>query len=116
DVVLAFQDPGRESSFDLPLTGPTPEMEANRTADLDAAMDLAIPGVEMRWTIASVIAGRDWPLPVGFKGGALVPSARAADDRQWVGVAARVDVGRCDCRGGILDQIASARLIVDELP
>jgi hypothetical protein len=70
----------------------------------------------MHWTIDSVITGRDWPLPIGFKGGTRVSGARAERDHRWIGIVARVDVDRCDCRGGVLDQAGSARLLVDGTP
>jgi hypothetical protein len=115
-LVLRFEDPGREPSVDLPLTGPAPEVEANVVLDAQYAAELAIPGVDMTWTVEQLLVGRDWPLPIGFKGGTLVPGARATKDHRWIGVVARVDVGRCDCRGGVLDQAGSARLLVDGLP
>jgi hypothetical protein len=115
-LVLRFEDPGREPSFDLPLTGPAPELERNDATDVDLAADLAIPGIDMTWSIERVIVGKDWPLPVGHKGGTLVPGARAETGHRFVGVVARVDVGRCDCPGGVLDQTGSARLLVDGRP
>jgi hypothetical protein len=115
-LVLRFEDPGREPSVDLPLTGPAPGVEANAVLDAHLAAELAIPGIDMTWTVDQLLVGRDWPLPIGFKGGTLVPGARATKDHRWIGIVARVDVGRCDCRGGILDQAGSARLLVDGLP
>ena len=116
DVVLRFEDPDREPSVDLPLSDPAPDIEENATADVDDATAIGLPGIEMHWTIDSVITGRDWPLPIGFKGGTRVAGARAETDHRWVGIVARVDVDRCDCRGGVRDQAESARLIVDGTP
>lgn len=113
---LRFEDPGREPSLDLPLSGPAPEVESDATIDTDLRLDVGIPGIDMRWTIDKLLVGRDWPLPIGFKGGTLVPGARAETGHRWVGIVARVDVGRCDCKGGVLDQSGSARLLVDGLP
>jgi hypothetical protein len=70
----------------------------------------------MQWTIDSLLTGRDWPLPVGFKGGTRVDGARAETGHRLVGIVARVDVDRCDCKGGVLDQSGSARLLVDGTP
>ena len=89
----------------------------NRFAtSIDKAIAIGIPGIEMEWTIDSTIAGRDWPLPIGFKGGTRVAGARAETGHRWVGVVARVSVDRCDCKGGVLDQTGSARLLVDGAP
>jgi hypothetical protein len=77
---------------------------------------LGLPGIEMRWTVDSMITGRDWPLPIGFKGGTRVAGARAEAGHRWVGIVARVDVERCDCKGGVFDQAGSARLLVDGSP
>ena len=116
DVVLRFEDPGREPSLDLPLKGEAPEVEADATTKIGQTTALGIPGIDMRWTVDSLLTGRDWPLPIGFKGGTRVSGARAESGHRFVGIVARVDVGRCDCRGGVLDQSGSARLIVDGSP
>ena len=116
DVVLRFEDPGREPSLDLPLGGTAPEPEENGTTNVDESMAIGLPGIEMRWTVDDLITGRDWPLPIGFKGGTRVASARAELGHRWVGLVARVDVDHCDCKGGVLDQARSARLIVDGSP
>jgi hypothetical protein len=116
DIVLRFDDPDREPSLDLRLSGPAPDIEENATSDLGEATAIGLPGIEMEWTIDAVIAGRDWPLPIGFKGGTRVSSARAETDHRWVGIVARVDVDRCGCKGGVRDQAQTARLIVDGTP
>jgi hypothetical protein len=116
DIVLRFADPDREPSVDLPLSGSAPAVEADATAKVDRAVSIGLPGIDMQWTIDSVITGRDWPLPVGFKGGTRVAGARAERDHRWVGIVARVDVDRCDCKGGVLDQAGSTRLLVDGTP
>lgn len=116
DVVLRFEDPGREPSADLPLGGPAPAPEENATKRVNESMAIGLPGIEMQWTVGEQIAGRDWPLPIGFKGGLRVASARAELGHRWVGLVARVDVDRCECKGGVLDQAGSARLIVDGSP
>ncbi len=113
---LRIADPGREPSVDLPLSGPAPEIEANVIVDTDLQKPIAIPGIDMNWTMDTFLVGRDWPLPIGFKGGTLVPNARAESGHRWVGIVARVDVGRCACKGGVLDQTASARMIVGGAP
>ena len=116
DIVLRFEDPDREPSIDLPLGGPALDLQENTTTDLDVATAIGLPGIEMQWTIDSVITGLDWPLPIGFKGGTRVDGARAETDHRWVGIVARVDVDRCDCKGGVRDQAETARLIVDGTP
>ncbi len=116
DVVLRFEDPDREPSVDLPLSGSAPAVEQNTTTKVDRVAPIRLPGIDMKWTIGSVITGRDWPLPIGFKGGTRVAGARAERDHQWVGIVARVDVDRCDCKGGVLDQAGSVRLLVDGMP
>ena len=115
-VVLRFEDPGREPSLDLPLSGAAPELEADSATEIDETIAVGIPGIEMQWTIDTLLTGRDWPLPIGFKGGTRVAGARAETGHQWVGIVARVDVEECDCKGGVLDQARSARLIVDGTP
>jgi hypothetical protein len=115
-LLLRFEDPGREHSLDLPLSGQAPDVETVTTTAIDKAIAIGIPGIEMEWTIDSTIAGRDWPLPIGFKGGTRVASARAEIGHRWVGIVARVSVDRCDCKGGVLDQTGSARLLVDGAP
>ena len=115
-LVLAFRDPGREPSFELPLSGAPRDDEANQVIEANLDADLAIPGIQMTWTVGSVFVGRDWPLPVGFKGGTLVPGARASEGTRLVGAVARVEVAGCDCPGGVLDQAGSARLLVDGTP
>ena len=114
--MLRFEDPGREPSLDLPLGGAAPEVEADSATEIDETMAVGIPGIEMQWTIDTLLTGRDWPLPIGFKGGTRVAGARAETGHQWVGIVARVDVDECDCKGGVLDQARSARLIVDGTP
>ena len=116
DVVLRFEDPGREPSLDLPLGGDAPDVETDATTKIGQTKALGIPGIDMRWTVDSLLTGRDWPLPIGFKGGTRVSGARVEAGHRWVGIVARVDVGRCDCKGGVLDQAGSARLIVDGSP
>ena len=116
DIVLRFEDPGREPSLDLPLGGTAPAPEANATTSVDKSMAIGLPGIEMQWTIDDLITGRDWPLPIGFKGGTRVASARAELGHRWIGIVARVNVDRCDCKGGVLDQAGSARLIVAGSP
>ena len=86
------------------------------TTELGERTPIGLPGIDMQWTLDSTITGRDWPLPVGFKGGTRVSGARAELGHQWVGIVARVDVDRCDCKGGVLDQSGSARLLVDGTP
>jgi hypothetical protein len=116
DVLLRFEDPDREPSVDLPLSGTAPAVEQDVTTKVGRVVPIRIPGVEMTWTIDSVLTGRDWPLPIGFKGGTRVSGARAERDHRWVGIVVRVDVDRCDCKGGVLDQAGSARLLVDGTP
>ena len=116
DVILRFEDPGHEPSLDLPLGGSAPAAEENATIDVDRSMAIGLPGIDMRWTVNDLITGRDWPLPIGFKGGTRVEGARAELGRRLVGVVARVDVDHCDCKGGVLDQAGSARLLVDGSP
>jgi hypothetical protein len=116
DVILRFEDPGREPSLDLPLSGSAPAPEENSTIDVDRSMAIGLPGIDMRWTVNDLITGRDWPLPIGFKGGTRVEGARAEVGHRLVGVVARVDVDRCECKGGVLDQAGSARLLVDGSP
>ena len=116
DVILRFEDPDREPSVDLPLSGTAPSIEENTTTKVDDATAIGLPGIEMQWTVDSVITGRDWPLPIGFKGGTRVAGARAETDHRLVGIVARVDVDRCDCKGGVRDQAETARLIVDGTP
>jgi hypothetical protein len=115
-LVLRFEDPGREPSLDLPLAGAAPEVEADDVVDVNEPIALGIPGIEMEWTLDSLISGRDWPLPIGFKGGTRVAGARAETGHQWVGIVARVDVARCDCKGGVRDQAGWTRLLVDGAP
>ena len=115
-VTLRLEDPDREPSFDVPLSGAAPDVEANRTAKIGQTKAIPLPGIEMRWTIDSLLTGRDWPLPIGFKGGTRVDGARAETDHQLVGIVAKVNVDRCDCKGGVLDQSGTARLIVDGSP
>lgn len=115
-LVVGIGDPGREPSFELPLQGPPPEIETVATFDGDVEMDVPLPGIDMAWTIDQVLVGRDWPLPVGHKGGTLPSGARAPAGHRWLGIVARVDVGRCACKGGVLDQAGSARLFLDDLP
>ena len=115
-LLLRFADPGKEPSVDLPLSGPAPDVEQDLSITPRLASSLAIPGVHMRWSIQTVLVGRDWPLPIGFKGGTLVPGPRATSDHRWVGIVARVDVTRCDCKGGVYDQSQTARLLVGGLP
>ena len=115
-LVLRFEDPGREPSLDLPLSGAAPEVETDQATEIDETIAVGIPGIEMQWTIDTLITGRDWPLPIGFKGGTRVAGARAETGHHWVGIVARVDVDQCDCKGGVLDQAGSARLIVDGAP
>ena len=116
DVSLRFEDPGREPSLDLPLSGAAPDVETDGTTKIGVTKAIGIPGIDMRWTVGTLLTGRDWPLPVGFKGGTRVSGARAETGHRWVGIVARVDVGRCDCKGGVLDQSGSARLVVDGSP
>ena len=116
DVILRFEDPGHEPSLDLPLSGSAPAPEENATIDVDRSMAIGLPGIDMRWTVNDLITGRDWPLPIGFKGGTRVEGARAELGHRLVGVVARVDVDHCDCKGGVLDQARSARLVVDGSP
>jgi len=116
DVLLRFEDPDREPSVDLPLSGPAPAVEQDVTTKIGRAVPIRIPGIQMTWTIDSLLTGRDWPLPIGFKGGTRVSGARAERDHRWVGIVARVNVDRCDCKGGVLDQAGSARLLVDGTP
>jgi hypothetical protein len=115
-LVLSIADPGREPSFDLSLSGPAPELQANATVPVNQTKKLPIPGVAMSWTIADQITGLDWPLDLGFKGGTLPPGTRAETGHRWLGIVARVQVTTCDCRGGLLDQTNTARLFVDGLP
>jgi hypothetical protein len=115
-LVLSIADPGREPSADLPLSGPPPAVETNSVVDLHGALDPKIPKVAMTWNVNSQIIGRDWPLPVGFKGGAMPASTRSETGQRWLGLVARVQVGACDCKGGVLDQTGSARLFVDGVP
>jgi hypothetical protein len=115
-LLLRFVDPGKEPSVDLPLSGPAPDVERDRSIAPKLASNLAIPGVHMRWSIRTILVGRDWPLPIGFKGGTLVPGPRARTGHLWVGIVARVDVTRCDCKGGVYDQSQTARLLVGGLP
>jgi len=116
DVTLRFEDPDREPSLDLPLSGTAPDVEASVVTKIDQAKAIGLPGIEMQWTVDRMLTGRDWPLPIGFKGGTRVSGARAETDHRWVGIVARVDVDRCDCKGGVLDQAGSARLLVDGAP
>jgi len=116
DVTLRFEDPGREPSLDLPLSGAAPDVETDLTTRIALTKAVGIPGIDMRWTVDTLLTGRDWPLPIGFKGGTRVSGARAETGHQWVGIVARVDVGHCDCKGGVLDQAGSARLVVDGSP
>src|SRR5262245_60103820 len=72
DVILRFEDPGREPSFDLRLAGPAPEPETGTTTQVDRSMAIPLPGIEMSWAVDSAVVARDWPLPIGFKGGTRV--------------------------------------------
>ncbi len=116
DLVLSIADPGREPSLDLSLSGPVRPVESNTTVTVNQTVKLKIPNVAMSWTIVDQITGRDWPLSLGFKGGTLPPATRAATGHRWLGIVARVQVGTCGCKGGILDQANTARLFVDGLP
>ena len=70
----------------------------------------------MTWTIDTQITGRDWPLSLGFKGGTLPAGTRSETGQRWLGLVARVQVGSCGCKGGVLNQAGSARLFVDGTP
>jgi hypothetical protein len=113
---LRIEDPGRVPSADLPLSGPAPEAEVDASIEVHVEKRIPIAGIDMRWTVDRVLVGNDWPLPIGFTGGTLVAGARAEIGFRWFGIVARVDVGRCACKGGVLDQTGSARLLVDGLP
>ena len=42
--MLRFEDPGREPSFDLPLSGAAPDVEADVTTKIDATKAIGLPG------------------------------------------------------------------------
>ena len=113
--MLRFEDPDREPSLDLALSGAAAEVEADNVTE-STSNDVGLPGIDMRWTVETLMTGRDWPLPIGFKGGTRVAGARAKTGHQCVGIVARVDVDQCDCKGGVLDQAGSSRLLVDGSP
>ncbi len=115
-LVFSIADPGREPSLDLSFSGPVRPLESNTSVHLDRTLKLKIPNVAMSWIVLDQITGHDWPLSLGFKGGTLPPATRAETGHRWLGIVARVQVGACSCRGGILDQASSARLLVDGLP
>jgi hypothetical protein len=115
-LALSIADPGREPSLELSLSGPTRPLQANTSVPVDQTVNLKIPNVAMSWTIVDQITGLDWPLPLGFKGGTLPPSTRAEFGHRWLGIVARVQVGTCSCKGGILDRANTARLFADGLP
>ena len=56
-LVLRFEDPGREPSLDLPLSGSAPEVEADSATEIDETIAVGIPGIEMEWTIDTLLTG-----------------------------------------------------------
>ena len=75
-LVLAMADAGREPSFDVPFTGPAPEVETAVVLEPDKSAPIPMPGVEMTWTIETLTLARDWPAPFGFRGGSRLASTR----------------------------------------
>lgn len=115
-LVVTVADPGLEPSFDLPLSGDAPEVEENALTEVELVVSVPLPGIEMDWTISEQWFGRDWPLPFGFRGGATMQATRAETGTRWFGLVGQATVGDCDCRGGVLDQAATVRLLVDGTP
>ncbi len=113
---IVIADPGREPSVELPLSGDAPPVEAPQVTELGEAAVVPLPGIEMTWTLEEQHFGRDWPLPFGFRGGALFVGTRSEVDERWLGLTVEVLVEGCDCRGGTLDQAATVRLFVDDAP
>jgi hypothetical protein len=113
---LVVVDAGREPSVPLPLSGDWPAVEANVHTQLELPAVVPLPGIEMTWTLNGQYVGRDWPLPFGFRGGAQFTATRSETGDRWLGITAQVLVGECDCRGGTLDQAATARLFIDGIP
>lgn len=115
-LVLTIADPGREPSVALPLSGTAPEVEENTVTEVGLEAQVPLTGIEMTWTLDRLLAGSDWPLPVGHRGGTLLAGARAEAGHRWLGINATVAVDACACRGGVLDQAGSVRLLVDGQP
>jgi hypothetical protein len=115
-LVVIVADPGLEPSFELPLSGDAPEVEENALTEVELAAAVPLPGIDMTWTISEQWFGRDWPLPFGFRGGATMQATRAETATRWFGIVVQVQVGDCDCRGGVLDQAATVRLLIDGTP
>ncbi len=69
-LTLSIADPGVEPSLDQPFSGPATDPESNSTKRLDDSAKIPLPGIAMTWKLQDQIVGRDWPLPLGSRGGA----------------------------------------------
>src|SRR5690606_22469272 len=115
-LTVVIGDTGREPSVVLPLSGDAPDVEAADAREVELSAAIPLPGIEMTWTVNTLTLWHDWPLPVGHPGGAILPTMRSEAGDIWLGIEAQVQVGACECRGGVLDQAQTVRLLIDGQP
>ena len=115
-LFVSIADPGKEPSVEQPLSGQAAPVEVQTASEPGETAAVPLPRIEMTWTIQKLVAGRDWALPLGFVGGTLPGGERADAGTTWLGVVVRVQVDKCGCPGGVLDQAGNTRLFIDGTP